>query len=146
MNANVDCSVPASKQYGEIMSIEIKYDQNRNMLIIAISGTSDFEDYKSALETITRSGDYPPNVRTLWDLRNADLSFANFTSIKKVVGIRTRFKQRDNCRVALVTSSNLQFGLCRMFQMLLEGKLSHELAVFRDYEEGEKWLIENQMT
>ena len=127
------------------MSIEINYDPNRNMLNIAISGTSDFEEYTSALETITNSCDYPPNVRTLWDLRKADLSFANFTSIKKVVGIRTRYKQRDNCRVALVASSNLQYGLCRMFQMLLEDKLPHELAVFRNFNEGEQWLLENHI-
>lgn len=124
------------------MSIEIKYDQDRRMLNIAICGTSDFDEYASALETITSSGDYPPNVRTLWDLRKADLSYINFKSIKKVVGIRTRFQNRQNCRVALVASSNLQYGLCRMFQMLLEDKLPHELAVFREYEEGERWLLE----
>ncbi|MBN2418219.1 MAG: hypothetical protein JXL81_02450, partial [Deltaproteobacteria bacterium] len=69
------------------------------------------------------------------------LSFINFSSIKKVVGIRASFKQRENCRVALVAASNLQYGLCRMFQILMEGKLPHELAVFRDYEEGRQWLI-----
>ena len=127
------------------MSIEIKYDQNRNMLNISISGTPNFEEYTSAMETITHSSDYPPNVRTIWDIREADLSFANFTSIKKVVGIRASFKQRDNCKVALVASSNLQYGLCRMFQMLLEDRLPHELAVFRDYEEGEQWLLENHV-
>lgn len=125
------------------MSIEIKYDQNRKMLNIVISGTSDFAEYSSAFETITHSCDYPPNVRTLWDFRDADLSFANFTSVKKMVGIREQFKQRNNCRVALIASSNLQYGFCRMFQMLLEDKLPHELAVFREYDDGEQWLLEN---
>ena len=124
------------------MPIEIRYDQHRRMLSIAILGTSDFDEYASTLETITSSNDYPPNVRTLWDLRKADFSFVNFTSVKKIVGIRERFKNRDNCKVALVASSNLQYGLCRMFQMLLDGRLPHELAVFREYDEGEKWLLE----
>ncbi len=127
------------------MSIEIRYDQNRRMLNIAISGTSDFEEYSSALESITHSGNYPPNIRTLWDLREADFSPENFTSIKKFVGIGIRFKQRNNCRVALVASSNLQYGICRMFQMLLESKMPHELEVFRDYEEGEQWLLEGHV-
>lgn len=123
------------------MPIEIRYDQDRRMLCIAILGTLDFDEYASTLETITSSKDYPPNVRTLWDLRKANLSFVNFTSVKKIVGIRERIKNRDNCKVALVASSNLQYGLCRMFQMLLDGRLPHELAVFRGYEDGEQWLL-----
>ena len=94
----IDRSVRADIRYGGIMSIEIKYDQDKNMLSIAILGVSDFEEYASTLETITSSTDYPPDVKTLWDLRKADLSFANFAAVKKVVGIRTRFKKRDNCK------------------------------------------------
>lgn len=123
------------------MSIEIKYDQNRKILSISISGKSNFDEYTSALETITSSSDYPPNIRTLWDLRKADLSSANLNSIKEIVWIRSRFKQRDYCKVALLAPTNLQYGISRMFQMLIENKLPHELAIFRDYDEGEQWLL-----
>ena len=43
--------------------IEINYDQNRKMLNISVSGTSDFDEFSSTLETITNSTEYPPNIR-----------------------------------------------------------------------------------
>ena len=124
--------------------IEINYDQNRKMLNISVSGTSDFDEFSSTLETITNSTEYPPNIRAVWDIRKADFSFANFQLVREVVKIRSGFTKRDNCRSALIVSGNLQYGLGRMFELLSDGKIPHQFMVFRDYEEGEQWLLENQ--
>ena len=122
--------------------IDIKYDQDRKILNISVSGKSDFNEFSSTLETITNSKDFPPNIRTVWDIRQADFSFANFQLVKEVVKIRSKFSKRSHCRSALVVSSNLQYGLSRMFEMLSDGKIQHKLRIFRDLEEGEKWLLE----
>ena len=124
------------------MSVEIKYDQNRKVLDIIVFGLSDADDLSSALEHIINSGDYPPNTDAIWDVRNSDLSNANFQFVSDLVKIRSRFKKRRNCRSALIVSSEVQYGLCRMFEMLSEGKISQQLRVFRDYKEGEQWLLE----
>ena len=123
--------------------IDIKYDKDRKMLNIAVSGKSGFEEFSSALEKITTSKEYPPNTRAVWDIRNADFSWANLQLVKEAVNIRSSFTKRDNCRSALIVSSNLQYGLGRMFEMLSDGKVPHQLKVFRKYEEGVKWLLEN---
>ena len=123
--------------------IDIKYDQNRKMLNISVSGKSGFDEFTSTLETITSSKDYPPNVRAVWDVRKADFSFANFQIVSKAVNVRSSFKKRGDCRSALIVSGDFQYGLGRMFEMLSEGKIPHQLMVFRDYEEGEQWLLEN---
>ena len=124
------------------MSVGIKYDQSRKLLNISLSGTPDFDDISSALEIITNSGEYPPDTKAVWDIRKADFLHANFTFVSELVKIRSRFKKRSNCRSALIVSSNVQYGLSRMFETLSEGKIPHQLKVFRDYEEGEKWLVE----
>ena len=124
------------------MSVEIKYDQNRKVLDIIVSGLSDADDLSSALEHIINSGDYPPNTDAIWDVRNSDLSNANFQFVSELVKIRSRFMKRRDCRSALIVSSEVQYGLCRMFEMLSEGKISQQLRVFRDYKEGEQWLLE----
>ena len=125
------------------MSVEIKYDQNRKVLDIIVFGLSDADDLSSALEHIINSGDYPPNTDAIWDVRNSDLSNANFQFVSDLVKIRSRFMKRRDCRSALIVSSEVQYGLCRMFEMLSEGKISQQLRVFRDYKEGEQWLLEN---
>ena len=127
------------------MSVEIKYDQNRKVLDIIVFGLSDADDLSSALEHIINSGDYPPNTDAIWDVRNSDLSNANFQFVSDLVKIRSRFKKRRDCRSALIVSSEVQYGLCRMFEMLSEGKISQQLRVFRDYKEGEQWLLEKYM-
>lgn len=124
------------------MSVEIKYDQNRKVLDIIVFGLSDADDLSSALEHIINSGDYPPNTDAIWDVRNSDLSNANFQFVSELVKIRSRFMKRRDCRSALIVSSEVQYGLCRMFEMLSEGKISQQLRVFRDYKEGEQWLLE----
>ena len=121
--------------------IDIKYDQNRKMLNISVSGRSGFDELTSTLETITNSKDYPPDTRAIWDIRKADFSYANYQLVREAVKIRSCFKKRHNCRSALIVSSNYQYGLGRMFEMISDGKIPHKLKVFRDFEEGEKWLL-----
>ena len=123
--------------------IDIRYDQNRDILNISVSGTSDFNEFNTTFETITNSKDYSPNVRAVWDIRKADLTFANFQLVQQIVKLRSGFTKRENCRSALIVSCNYQYGLGRMFEMLSEGKIPHQLMVFRDYNEGEQWLLEN---
>ena len=127
------------------MSIDIKYDQNRKVLDVIISGKSDIDEFTSALEKITRSAEYPPDTCAIWDIRNSDLSNVNFQLISEIVKIRSRFTERSNCRSALIVSSNAQYGLSRMFEMLSEGKIPHQFMVFRDYKEGEQWLLKNKL-
>ncbi len=125
------------------MTIEIKYDQNRELLHISVQGTPDFDEFASIFETITNSNDYPPNIRAIWDFRNSDISSVNSEMLKHLIEIRKRFEKRNTCRSALIVSSNMQYGMGRMFQMLSEGKIPHEFMVFRDYEECEQWLLKN---
>ena len=124
------------------MSVEIKYDQNRKMLDIAVSGILEIDELTSVFETITNSSDYPPDIKAIWDLRKADFSFADYQFANELAKIRSRFTRRGSCPSAIIVSSNFQYGLSRMFEMLLEGKMPHQLMVFRDYKEGQKWLLE----
>ena len=126
--------------------IDIKYDQSKKMLNISVSGTSGIEEFTSALETITNSRDYPPDIRAIWDVRQADLSFANLQLVRGAVNIRSSFQKRDNCRAAIIVSGSLQYGLGRMFQILADGKVNINLQIFRDYEEGKQWLLEDNLT
>ena len=56
------------------MSIEMKYDQNSPILRISTSGRLDYDEFSFFIETIVNSKDYPANINTIWDLREADFS------------------------------------------------------------------------
>lgn len=125
------------------MAIDIKYDNRRKMLNVSVSGASDLNEITLALEKITNSTEYPPNIRAVWDIRKADATYVNFQFIKEIVKIRSQFSKLDNCCAALIVSSNVQYGLSRMFQIISEDKFPHQLMIFRSYEEGEQWLLKN---
>ena len=126
------------------MSVDINYDGNRKVLCITVSGISDPDELTAVLDTITNSDDYPPDTNAIWDIRKADIANANYQLICELVKIRSRFKKRNNCRAALIVSSNVQYGLSRMFEILSDGKIKHQFKVFRNYDEGEKWLLKNK--
>lgn len=124
------------------MSVEIKYDQNRKVLDVTVSGALDMDEFSSAFENITNSGDFPPDTNAIWDIRDLDISKANFRFIHDLVKIRSLYTKRGKCRAVVIVSSDLQYGLGRMFQMLSESELPNHIMVFRDYKEGEQWLLE----
>ena len=123
------------------MSVEIKYDQSRKVLDVDISGIPSLEELSSALENIINSGDYPPNVKVIWDIRKADISSADYQFIDNLANIRSRFIKRNNGRSVLIASNDLQYGIGRMLQMLSENKFTSQFMIFRDYKEGVKWLL-----
>ena len=124
------------------MSVEIKYDRNRNVLDVTVSGALDMDELASAFENITNSGDFPPDTNAIWDIRDLDISKANSRFVNDLVRIRSRFTKRGHCRSVLIVSSDAQYGMSRMFEMLSEGEFPHQLMIFRDYKEGEQWLQE----
>ncbi|MBN2287565.1 MAG: hypothetical protein JXI43_14020, partial [Tissierellales bacterium] len=103
------------------------------------------DEISSALENIINSGDYHPDTKIIWDIRKADFPYTDYHFIEKLVAIRCRFTKRKNGRSVLIASSDLQFGLGRMLQALSEPKITSQFMVFRDYEEGEKWLLEKNI-
>ena len=124
------------------MSFDIQYDQDRKILIIRSFEVFTYEDFSSAMETIVASSDYPTCANAIWDFREADLSSVDADFWGRIIDRRRAFPQRDNCYTAMIVSDDLQYGLIRMLQLLSEGKLPQRLMVFRDYEEGERWLLE----
>lgn len=125
------------------MTVEIKYDEAKQLLKIRTIGPFSLEDFTSAMETIVNSDEYPTSANVIWDFREADLSSADANFWERIIDSRKMFPQRDNCWTAMIATGDLEYGLIRMLQLLTEGKLPQRLMVFRDYEEGEKWLLEN---
>ena len=124
------------------MPIEIDFLRNKNILRITLTGQPTTENLNTAFTKITTSTEYPPTIDAIWDLRKADVKSADDKLIRHIIELRQKYPQRTQCKSALIASDDLTYGMSRMFQMMSENKLSQEMMVFRDYEEGEKWLLQ----
>ena len=95
------------------------------------------------LEVVDAFKDDPPAMNILWDFRKAYLTDAFKSEFTKgIVGsAKTSVGQRRDGKTAYVASSDLVFGMCRMFttELRLEGAI-HTTMVFRDIDEALEWL------
>jgi len=85
--------------------------------------------------------DFQPDMDVLWDLREADLSVFSTVDIELVRDfVGARWGTGGSSRAALVVSRDVDFGLSRMFEMLLESHTTSKVQVFRDMDEALEWL------
>ncbi len=125
------------------MPINYKYDEIKNILFGSIEGRVTIEDLRRALVGITESGDYPADVRALWDLRKLDFTLIDSKFGEQLVALRKRNTKRGNARIAIIAETDLSFGMSRMYEMLSDG-LPQQIMVFRDYSRGEAWLLDKR--
>ena len=126
------------------MAIDISYKPDKGFLYIAVKGQNSLEDYKTAMEEITHSEEYPADINTIWDVREQEFTDLDTDTIKSFIKIRKEYPARGAARVAFIVKGDFAFGMMRMYDTLssFEGSdLPQNLMVFRDYAEGEKWLL-----
>ncbi len=92
------------------------------------------------MEAVARSSEFPPDVDTLWDLRELDFTEIDSNFERELIQVRDEFPERRRARLALVVEGDLGFGMSRMYEILSES-LPQQSKVFRSYSEGEEWLL-----
>ena len=79
-----------------------------------------------------------PDVRILWDLRDARFNLAK-TEVQDLAEFVKGLVSAPTVRTAFVAPRDLEFGLLRMFEMLRKAE-GVRTSVFRDKERAVEWL------
>ena len=123
------------------MPMEFRFDSRKKALFGSIKSPLTLEEYRSSLEKIVQSKEYPPDTRTLWDLRELDFSQIDRNFEESLINISKKFPSRGSPRIAFIVESDLAFGMVRMFETLAD-RLGYQTMVFRSFSEGENWLLQ----
>lgn len=123
------------------MPPKLQYDAEKNILKITVHGSLSFEEFNGIGQEIANSTEYPPDTNALWDLRKADFSNINSSTLNQYLYHASKFRERGSAKVAFIIGDEASFGLMRMYEMLSDSKLAQLMRVFRDYEKGENWLL-----
>jgi len=117
-------------------------DSSTGLRIHTATGELTAADFRAALEAVYESPDFEPGKHGLWDLRAAKgaISSEEIDQLASFVG--SRWGHLGARKIALVVSRDLDFGLARMYEQLLEIQSSIAVMVFRDIEEAKGWLLE----
>ena len=106
-----------------------------------VTGYLNLEELGGTLTKIYESDDFDPDQDVLWNLLKANLSAFSVDDIRQVTQlVKDNWGASDKSRAALVVARDLDFGLTRMYQQLLEGQSSGEVRIFRNVDEAIEWL------
>lgn len=122
------------------MPVNYKYNPVKNALYGNMEGKISLDELKEALDQITNSKEFSPDVKAIWDLRKLDFTSLNTEFGEQLVSIRSLRPERGETKIAIVAEHDLGFGLNRMYGALSE-KLAQKVMAFRDYDEAEAWLL-----
>jgi hypothetical protein len=120
--------------------MELRIDEEKYIAYIKLSGLLNEKVILSAFDLTVSDKRYRKGMGRLWDFRNADLSSLDSETIAAMAQYSLRFPPGINdVKVAFVTSTDLEYGLSRMFEMLSKAKTP--IRVFRGMDQAEKWMM-----
>ncbi|MEM7468372.1 MAG: hypothetical protein AAF387_15995 [Pseudomonadota bacterium] len=119
--------------------IKIHRFPNKDLTVFAVIGALRLAELKTAVDEFY-SGKFTLN--TMWDLREADISAIEVGEVKEILDYSMEYlKRREGGRSAILVSTDVNYGMGRVFDTFVELSSSPvENNVFRDYEEAMAWF------
>lgn len=117
----------------------ITYRFEGDTLFTTIEGDTGYEDVKSYLDALFADPGFRPGMPGLIDCRRVKSMFTISDLRKTATDARSRPELQVPGRAAVLASSNLVYGLLRMYEVFTEGSPS-QIRVFREPEEAIAWL------
>ena len=123
------------------MPISYNYNKPKDILIVSVDSEVSLKDVDQFMLEILGSTDFPPETRTIWDLRRADLSSLDADFARQLIDVRKKYPERFKAKVAFVADSDLSFGLLRLYESLSSIALPQNTIVFRTLSKAEEWIL-----
>ena len=122
-------------------NIQIHVDAKKQLTIYTVTGKVTWNEIADALEEYYSND---PTAGMLWDFRAIDASDLSSRELINIVSVAKKYAhQRKNGKTAIVVSSDLSFGISRMYENyaeLYEHPIDHRIT--KDYDAAMKWLLE----
>lgn len=126
------------------MKVQLEIDRNLRLARYRLSGLLDPTEFLPRIMELLENPDFHPGMGTIFDVRDLDMSRLTAEEMKSLGEInRMVAERRGKARVAIVASTDLGYGMSRMYKVL--GEVPNlEMAVFRDPVEAELWITESR--
>ena len=123
------------------MEISTEINKEKNMRCHIVRGVVDISELTNCLKEIYNSSDLDPDMNVFWDLQKADFSCISSENVRSFMEyVVKQWGTGGKSKAALVVSDNFGYGMSRMYQMMMEGATSSEVAVFKDINKAKEWI------
>jgi len=122
------------------MPIKLIYNQSQKFLTVRVEDHLSIGDVEAATLKILESEEFPPDVNTLWDVRQLSFEDIDIAFIKRLVAVRKKNKGlRGSPKIAILSNYALAAPIIKLYVILSKG-LEEKTRVFKTLEEAELWL------
>ena len=123
------------------MEISTEINKKKNIRSHIVIGVIDISELTEYLKEIYNSSDFDLEMNVFWDLQEADFSCISTENVSSFMGyVSKQWGTGGKSKAALVVSRDLAYGMSRMYQTLMDGATSSEIAVFRDKDKAKEWI------
>jgi hypothetical protein len=113
-------------------------DKERRLVTSTASGVITLDEIWAHQEKLVKDPDYDPGFAQLLDIAQVTKLELNGDDVRTIAGSKIF---ASSSRLAIVASSNLMYGMARMFQIFREMKGEQGIHVFRDRDEALAWVL-----
>lgn len=117
----------------------ITYHFEGDFLFTIIEGETSYQDVKAYLDALVVDPQFRPGMPGIIDCRRVKSLFSILDLRGTAADARARPQMQVPGRAAVLASSNIVYGLLRMYEVFNEGNPS-EIRVFRQPGEAMAWL------
>ncbi len=123
------------------MNISTKINANKNLRIHSVEGNIDTDELTKFLKNLYNSDEINPAMNVFWDLRKANFSKVSSSQVRNFTEfVGKNWGVGGENKAALIVSKDLDYGLSRMYQMLMDNTSQSKISIFKDMDEAEKWI------
>ena len=125
------------------MDFERRFDLELGIVRVRIVGAVNIDEIIGMLPGFLAHEDFVPGMPALFDLSEASMGETSVDQMRRAGQEQSRVAdRRGQARVAVVTASDADFGMLRMYGVHAHDQCPHlEFAVFRDMEVAERWAL-----
>ena len=122
------------------MAHRYRIEPSFGLLIDKFEGKMDWQDVFEGILTSAKDPEFQPGMNVLADLTAAELDFGYEGASQMAIKVSKALTMKYG-RIAVVAPESLQFGVARMFGMLLDNfDILVEYNVFPDFSKARTWL------
>ena len=115
-------------------------DKEASFIHVEFEGDISIEEYRKMMMELVQSPDFKPGPTLLIDQRRGTLKVSTEEARAHPQFVAGLQEKLGEPKIAVVTSSDFDFAMNRMFELSSESMLSHTGMVFRSMEEAREWL------
>ncbi len=126
---------------GANMEWSVTYLPEKFAIAVRTKGEYTNEGLRAMITDILSDARWKPDMHAFFDHRELDLAKSDFDEMMKASGVHMEHDDHiGNGRAALLFSGDVNYGIGRIYESIMDGKSKAQIQVFTDEQEARKWF------